>query len=129
MNFKIVTLLSTLLVSSTLFAHGMNKYGPHGGFINMPGAFHTELVDKGPKMNVYLIDMSFKNPTVTDSSVTITYKGNKTTQVNCTKEKDYFVCEKPSKGLKNINEISISAIRNKNKARDAVYNVPLQLEK
>lgn len=129
MNFKIVTLLSTLLVSSTLFAHGMNKYGPHGGFINMPGAFHTELVDKGPQMNVYLIDMSFKNPTVTDSSVTITYKGNKTTQVNCIKEKDYFVCEKPSKGLININEISISAIRNKNKARDAVYNVPLQLEK
>lgn len=129
MNFKIVTLLSVLLISSNLFAHGMNKYGPHGGFINMPGAFHTELVDKGPKMNVYLIDMSFKNPTVTDSSVTITYKGNKTTQVNCTKEKDYFVCEKPSKGLININEISISAIRNKNKARDAVYNVPLQLEK
>lgn len=129
MNFKIVTLLSTLLISSSLFAHGMNKNGPHGGFINMPGAFHTELVDKGNQMNVYLIDMSFKNPIVTDSSVTITYKGTKVTQITCTKEKDYFVCEKPKDGLNNIDTISISAVRNKNKARDAVYKVPLKLEK
>lgn len=129
MNFKIVTLLSVLFISNNLFAHGMNKHGPHGGFINMPGAFHTELVDKGQQMHVYLIDMSFKNPTVTDSSVAITYKGSKETKVACTKEKDYFVCEKPSEGLKNIDEISISAIRNNNKARDAVYKVPLKLEK
>lgn len=128
MNFKTVTLLSTLLVSSDLLAHGMNKLGPHGGFINMPGAFHTELVEKGSQMRVYLIDMNFKNPTVADSSVTISYKGKKTTQVSCIKEKDYFICEKPSEGLKNFNEISISAIRNKNKARDAVYKLPLKLE-
>lgn len=128
MSFKIVTLLFIIIISKNLFAHGMNKLGPHGGFINMPGAFHTELVDKGLQMNVYLIDMSFKNPTVTDSSVTITYKGSRVTQLACTKEKDYFVCEKPSEGLKNVDKISISAVRNNNKARDAIYNVPLKLE-
>jgi hypothetical protein len=128
MNSKIVTTFFILLISGNLFAHGMNRPGPHGGFIRMPGAFHTELVDKGSKMNVYLIDMSLKNPVVADSSVTITYKGKTITKISCLKENEYFVCERPKEGFNQIEKISISAIRNKIKARDADYEVPLKLD-
>lgn len=128
MRMKIVTLLSLLLSSEVTFAHGMNKHGPNGGYIKMPGAFHTELVDKGANMYVYLLDMSFKNPTTADSTVKIKYKGSIESEYSCTKTTDYFVCEKPNGGLKNVNEVIINATRNNNKGREAIYELPLRLE-
>ena len=129
MKTKIAIFLCLLTFSNLLFAHGMTKYGPNGGYIKMPGAFHTELVDKGPKMHVYLLDMSFKNPLVTNSTVKITYKGASNTEYVCSKGSDFFVCEKPSADLKNYKEIVVSAMRNNNKAKDAIYSLPLKLDK
>lgn len=129
MDFKIVTLLTTLLTSNLALAHGMNKLGPNEGYIKMPGAFHTELVDKGSKMNVYLLDMSFKNPTVDKSTVKIKYKGNAEAEYSCTKSLNYFVCEKPKDALTNYKEIVVSSVRNGTVSKEAVYSLPLQLEK
>ena len=128
MRIKIVTLLSLLLSTEVAFAHGMNKHGPNGGYIKMPGAFHTELVDKGVNMHVYLLDMNFNNPTTTDSTVKIKYKGSIESEYSCTKSTDYFVCEKPKNGLKYIKEVIINAIRNNSRGREAVYSLPLKLE-
>lgn len=128
MRLKFVTLLSLLLSSEVTFAHGMNKHGPNGGYIKMPGAFHTELVDKGDNMHVYLLDMSFKNPTTADSTVKIKYKGSIESEYFCAKSTDYFVCKKPKISLKNVKMVIVEAIRNKNKGREAVYSLPLKLE-
>lgn len=127
MTIKIVTLLSLLLSTETLFAHGMNKHGPHGGYIKMPGAFHTELLDKGTVMHVYLLDMSFKNPIITDSTVKIKYKGSIESEYSCTKSINYFVCEKPKNELRSYKEVIINAVRSNSKGRDAIYSLPLQL--
>lgn len=129
MNYQIVTLISTMIISYNSFAHGMNKHGPNGGYIKMPGAFHTELVDGDEKMHVYLLDMSFKNPTIDSSSVKIKYSGKSESEFACKKNIDHFVCDKPKDVLANYKEISISAIRNNNKAREAIYILPLKLEK
>lgn len=129
MKTKIAIFICLLTFATVTFAHGMNKYGPNGGYVRMPGAFHTELVDKGTKIHVYLLDMSFKNPTVNNSAVKIIYKGASNTEYSCSKESDYFVCEKPSSALQGYKEISISAVRNNNKAIAATYNLPLKLDK
>lgn len=128
MRMKIVTLLSFFLSSEIVLAHGMNKLGPNGGYIRMPGAFHTELVDKGNKMRVYLLDIQFKNPVTADSSVSIKYKGSKESEYACIKSQNYFECKKPDSGLKNVKEVILNATRNKSKGGEAVYTVPLKLE-
>lgn len=128
MNFKLVTLLLTLFFNGTLRAHGMNELGPHGGYIKMPGAFHTELVDKGDRLNVYLLDLNFKNPTIVDSSVLVLYKGNKLVATDCKQENDYFVCDKPKLGFKDFKTIVISSKRNKTQGKEAIYSLPLKLE-
>lgn len=129
MNIKIVTSLFLILFSSGSFAHGMNSLGPNGGYIKMPGAFHTELVDNGNTMQVYLLDMGFKNPTTIDSSVKIKYHGDSHFDYLCKKSTNSFICEKPKNGLKDYKEVVISVVRNKIQASEAVYSLPLKLEK
>lgn len=127
---KLIFLTTTLLISLnfTLLAHGMNKKGPHGGFIKMPGTFHTELVDRGDKIVVYLIDINFKNPITYNSNVFLTYKGQQSIDINCAEEKDYFVCYKPKEKFEYFQQIIIHSIRNKIKATEAVYGIPLRLD-
>jgi hypothetical protein len=43
---------------------------------------------------------SFKNPTSVNSSVKIIHKGNSESQFFCTSSANYFVCKKPTNGLK-----------------------------
>lgn len=129
MYIKFVTFLSILVISNHTFAHGMNKHGPHGGYIKMPGAFHTELVDNGTKMHVYLLDMVFKYPMIENSSVKIKYVGKTEIEFTCSKNVDHFVCEKPKDVLTNYKEVILNTIRNNNKAREAIYRLPLNLEK
>jgi hypothetical protein len=125
---KSVILFLTSLLSSSLFAHGMDKPGPHNGFIKMPGAFHTEILEEKNHIKVYLLDISFKNPLVENSHVSLTFNGKYPIKVNCTKDKEYFICLKPNSDLKAFNEISVKSIRNNNKASDAIYELPLKLK-
>lgn len=128
MPIKFVIMLSVLTFSNILFAHGMNKPGPNGGFIKMPGTFHTELLEKGEKVHVYLLDINFKDPTTLDSSVKIKYNGAVAIEFNCSKKNNFFVCDKPASGLKDVSEIVVNAVRKNTKANEAVYKVPLKLE-
>jgi hypothetical protein len=61
---------AVLSVGVLSFSHGMDKPGPHGGFVQMPGAFHTEVVpQKDGSLWVYLLDINIAEPSVRDSEV------------------------------------------------------------
>lgn len=121
-----------MVLTNKLFAHGMNSLGPNGGYINMPGVFHTELVpnDDG-SLKVYLLDVNFKNPTTKDSSVGLKFISKKKTIVfDCKSfEETYFLCtsnevkEKINKG-----NIEVKAIRAKSKGGTAKYSFPIKLK-
>lgn len=68
---KFIYLIASLLISTKSFGHGEDKPGPNGGFIRMPGVFHTEVVPdkKDDSFHLFLLDLEFKNPTVKNSSV------------------------------------------------------------
>lgn len=70
-------LLSTLLTSLQSYAHGDGAQGPHHGYIQMPGAYHTELtVDLDKKeAKVWLLDINFQNPQTVNSEVMIQFIG------------------------------------------------------
>ncbi len=128
--FKKTVFLSLvcMFLTSQSNAHGEDKYGPHKGFVRMPGAFHTELVLNGKnKLKVYLLDIEWKNPTVEKSSLDVTYDNQ--TKGECKPQKNYFSCEFPkSIDLRKKGELKIVAIRNDQKGAVAVYALPLKLE-
>ena len=120
--------LVSIFLTSQSGAHGEDKFGPHKGYVRMPGAFHTELVLNGKnKLKVYLLDIDWKNPTVEKSSLDITYNGQ--TKGECKPQKDYFSCEFPkSIDLRKNGELKVVAVRGDQKGADAMYPLPLKLE-
>ncbi len=84
---NILTISSTvalMLIVHTAYGHGENKLGPNGGFIKMPGAFHTEVVPVGQnKLKVFLLDMNWKNPSILNSNLSVTHKASGTTTATC----------------------------------------------
>ena len=128
MKIKTICLSIMLIFSTnTLHAHGTNKLGPNGGYIQMPGTFHTELVDNGKDFHVYLLDISFKNPMVQESKVSLKYKASKDSVVDCRPEGSKFICPKPKAGMDSVKEIIVKAKRDKSMGSDAVYLWPLKL--
>lgn len=120
--------LGLLLFAISISAHGSDKPGPHGGKIQMPGPFHTEILnyqDKGFK--VYLLDMNFENPVSKNSSVKAKIKTKeKEISLTCTPHPDHFYCEKNSSNIKNEVELSILAERNFAKGIEIKYQLPLK---
>jgi hypothetical protein len=105
----------SLFTTLNIFAHGLDKPGPHGGQIKMPGTFHVELLDKGENFIVYLLDMHFNQPITAQSSVILNNQ-------NCIAQNEYFVCPKP----KQLKEIKINAVRDNQKGSEAIYTYPLK---
>ena len=123
------TLIFSILTSLSLnvFAHGEDKPGPHGGYIRMPGAFHTEVVKEKEGYRVYLLDINWKNPSVLDSSVAASIQtGKKKTDLACAKESDSYLCRSslPQKGILNIN----SKREGQTGGIPSSYNLPLKFE-
>lgn len=111
----------------------MNNLGPNGGYIKMPGAYHTELVEGKETIKVYLLDISFKNPVTDKSSVKIKYLGNDVKEFTCKNEQDFFECNSPKNGLKNYKEIHLYTIRYSKNNLDlqekiSIYLLPLKLK-
>ncbi len=111
-------------------AHGEDKPGPNGGFIRMPGAFHTEVIPTGANsIKVYLLDIEWKNPSVKGSSVLVTHKGPKTTKKECSFESNYYVCQFPKNvDLKKKGELLVEARRENQKGNVVSYELPLKLQ-
>ncbi|AGH94468.1 hypothetical protein [Pseudobdellovibrio exovorus] len=76
---------SVVLTGTQSLAHGEDQEGPHGGHIQMPASFHTEVIpDKDGSFHIFLLDMNFKNPTIKDSEIQARItSGKKTTQLQC----------------------------------------------
>lgn len=80
----LLALFLTSLLSVSAFAHGEDKPGPHGGFVRMPGLFHTEVAfdTKDDSFHLFLLDVEFKNPTVKNSSVEAVVEQGKKSKVS-----------------------------------------------
>jgi len=122
--------LLVLVAPRVLFAHGEDSLGPNGGFIRMPGGFHTELkLDKG-KLSIYLLDINWKNPTVMNSNVQVEYVLDKNSRsLECKAKEQHFVCSLPKdiKGDRGV--ITVSANREGMAGAIARYELPLRLRK
>lgn len=118
--------------SPSVYGHGMDKPGPHGGYIRMPGVFHTEIVMNGENtFRLYLLDVNFKNPLVKNSSVgAIMKRETKENALTCKANRDHFQCEMNG-GLKfkNGDEIRIWAKPLGMNGGIAIYRLPLKLLK
>ena len=90
MKAAFVTLSLTLFTSVAGFAHGMNKPGPHGGYVRMPGDYHIELVPVDKELKVYFLDMKFNPITLNDATLELTLTGKKPLKAQCLREMHFF---------------------------------------
>lgn len=126
---RVILFLSLLFSFSLALAHGEDKEGPHGGFIRMPGAFHTELMlSEDMSAHVFLLDMEFKNPTVKDSSIEITHvDGKKKTTFKCSvMGSNHFHCI-PEKKYSAKGKLLVKATRDKAPGNEVSYELPLKV--
>lgn len=128
--FKFTAL--AVLISNFAWAHGEDMYGPHKGFVRMPGAFHTELVpDSKNSLKVYLLDIQWKNPSVLQAKVQIKYNGKTEAQcdVKNSEPESYFLCSFSKKvDLTKTGELKVIAEREEQKGMGVSYKLPLKLE-
>lgn len=119
------------LFSGLALAHGEDKPGPHGGFIRMPGAFHTEVVPTGDRaFSVFLVDMKNAEPLVEDSGVSAKIRNGKVEIAaacapNATAKR--FDCVLPEDASLGVGELRLEARRAGVPAMPAVYSLPLRL--
>lgn len=125
---KSILVVSLLFSQSLAFAHGEDKLGPHGGYIRMPGAFHTELVPDGQnQLKVYLLDLHWKNPTVAHSSLKITHQDKSATEAKCEAQKAAFVCRFEKGADLTRGRLVVEASREKQVGGLVTYDLPLRL--
>lgn len=125
---KVLGLIITgLLLPTMTLAHGEDQPGPHGGSIRMPGAFHTEvLVNNDKSVQVYLLDMNFKNPTTKDSKVELKIENKKKVSTfKCAPMDDHFHCHSEDKSLQK-GQLIVQATRENAVGNEAVYDLPLK---
>lgn len=127
MKASFVTLIMTYLLSTSAFAHGMNKLGPHNGYIRMPGAYHVELVPESSGYRIYFLDMQFKNISIQNATANMVVKSDQSGTIGCKKESGYFICPVEKQALKTAKEIVLeTSINGKTKAASS-YSLPLSL--
>ncbi len=122
-------ILTIFLISLNSFSHGENKPGPNGGFIRMPGIFHTEVVpDKmSDSFHLFLLDLAFKNPTVKNSSVEVLLEQprNKKVKFSCeVMESNHFYCKPEMVYSKDVGTL-ILRVKRDGAFGIAKYNFPL----
>lgn len=121
------TFILVSIFSLMAFAHGEDKLGPNGGFIRMPGAFHTEVVPLSKdSLKLYLLDINWQNPSIKDSDVAVSI--NEET-AKCMPVQDYFKCDFSKKADLNKNgKLIVKASREKAKGNAVTYELPLKLK-
>lgn len=116
--------------SLSVFSHGEDKPGPNGGFLRMPGTFHTEVILTSTNtLKIFLLDINWKNPTVKNSSLKVIHKESKLL-ANCSVESNYFICQfSDNVDLKKKGELLVEADMNGQKGMAVSYELPLKLKK
>ncbi|MFN7904376.1 MAG: hypothetical protein ACK5P5_04275 [Pseudobdellovibrionaceae bacterium] len=128
----LMILVATMSIGPDAFSHGEDKPGPNGGFIKMPGAFHTEVVlESKNSLKVFLLDMQWKNPSVVNSSVevlAITKDQKSTIQANCTQKATFHLCKfSKDTDLKKKGSLTVKAKREGAVGNSVDYDLPLRL--
>ena len=128
--FNLVLAAAMLFSHAAAFAHGEDKPGPHGGEIRMPGAFPTEIILVAQnKIRIYLLDMNWKNPTVKNSNMEVTFHGRHRSEADCRKEKEAFLCSfEEDVNLKHKGKLEVKAVRDNLKGNVAEYKTPLKFK-
>lgn len=122
----LLKILTILCVIDPIFAHGEDTPGPHGGFIRMPAAFHTEVISDKKGFKVILLDINFKHPTVKDSSVQAQAQfGKQTISLQCKPQADYFLCPLQKSWKQKKGRLDITAVREKTEGAVVSYPLPL----
>ncbi|MBA3660235.1 MAG: hypothetical protein H0W64_00735 [Gammaproteobacteria bacterium] len=118
--------LFLLLVSHSAFGHGENTPGPHQGYIRMPGAFHTEVIPQKNGIKVMLLDINFKNPMTSNSSVkAIIQNAGGEQSFTCKARKNYFFCPIALRLLLQKGTLQVLAKRKNIPGAPADYPLPL----
>lgn len=129
--FDKLFLLSALSLAFTFKAlgHGEDRLGPMGGYLRMPGAYHTELIPtSNQEIRVRLLDINWQNPSVKNSAVSLWIPSSKT-EITCASQAgDDFICPLPAKmDLKKKGRLVVRSVREGQKGNEAVYELPLKL--
>lgn len=121
--------LLILLLAGVVYGHGEGKLGPHGGYIRMPGAYHTEVVLlNANQLKLYLLDINWQNPTIQNSKVTLNYKGKVEEKAKCDTRESYFVCDFPKNiNLKKTGLLTLESERENQRGNTVSYELPLKL--
>jgi hypothetical protein len=128
---QFASLFVCTIIPTSVFAHGEEKLGPNGGYIKMPGAFHTEVVaDSKNTLKVYLLDMEWKNPSVANSSVKASISGKPATQGKCEIKENFYLCQfAENVDLSRKAKLKINSQREGQKGMAISYSLPLKLDK
>ncbi|OFZ31100.1 MAG: hypothetical protein A2622_00410 [Bdellovibrionales bacterium RIFCSPHIGHO2_01_FULL_40_29] len=126
-NIRWLAVILLSLGGSTGWTHGEDKPGPHGGFIRMPGAFHTEVLPEAKNsLKVYLLDMQWKNPTTEKSSLVVTLT-KPAVKADCTTVENFYYCEFPeSVDLSQKADLKVLAKRDGQQGQSVTYPLPLK---
>ena len=130
---KLIKIIAAVVVvfCNTVWAHGTDALGPHQGYVQMPGAFHTEVVPSDEKsISVYLLDMEFKNATNTNSSIEAKIvSGRKTQLLTCLSASHAsFRCQAKESLFKH-GKLVLKANREGAQGNEISYDLPLALNK
>lgn len=119
-----------MIITIKVGAHGEDRLGPNGGYIKMPGAFHTELVPAGKNaFKVYLLDIKWKNASTQNSTVVLSFNSAVKVEAKCEVEKNFYLCNfDPKLDLTKKGELVIQAKREGQVGNEARYLLPLTLE-
>lgn len=130
-TIPLLLLLFVGLFETQAFAHGEDKAGPNGGFIRMPGAFHTELVPINKyQFKLFLLDVQWKNPSVLESSVKVKYSGKNNATAKCSIEGNHYLCSLPKDvDLTQKGQLLVEAQREKQRGIAVHYELPPTLSK
>lgn len=127
---QLLIVLIIAIIAMQAGAHGEDRLGPNGGYIKMPGAFHTELVPAGKNaFKVYLLDLEWKNPSTKNSSVILSFHSAMPIEAKCGVEKKFYLCRfDQTVDLTKKGELSVQAKREGQVGNEVKYSLPLTLE-
>ena len=120
----------TITLTATVLAHGEEELGPHQGYINMPGAYHVEVIPSKDTLDIMLLDVNFKNPTVLNSHIKAKItSGSQTVELKCESMANYFSCPVNPSMLTSKGALVVDSERQLAEGSAVEYPLPLRLEK
>tara|TARA_R110000868_G_scaffold178035_5_gene417432 strand:+ start:1155 stop:1559 length:405 start_codon:yes stop_codon:yes gene_type:complete len=129
-RIRLALLTATITFTSTLYAHGEDKLGPHKGYIRMPGAYHVEVIPQKNSLDIMLLDANFKNPTVLNSHIKAKIaSGDHHFRLKCESMPNYFSCPVNHKMLAHHGTLTIESKRRLSEGAPVSYPLPLKLTK